>query len=217
MRPLSLLVTGFGPFPGVAQNSSAWLVESLAATTASSRLGCTLHAEVLPTEWAEVSSLGPALLNRHEPRLILHLGLSKRAREFRIERFAHNRVETKEDARGALPGARTILALGRDRLSTKLPTQSLTRHLMEHGLPAIASRSAGAYLCNFLYYSSLEWAERQERPCDVSFVHIPPRPRQGGPLSEADLLRGTEAILRYLIAVVAARDGAAASGNFTTP
>jgi pyroglutamyl-peptidase len=217
MRPLSLLVTGFGPFPGVAQNASAWLVESLAASAVASRFGCAFRAEVLPARWDEASALGRALLEGLQPRLILHLGLSRRASGFRIERFARNEVAMKEDARGALPVSPTIVALGPDRLGTKLPAQSLTRHLNALGLPAIASRSAGTYLCNFLYYSSLAWAERQERPCDVAFVHVPLGPRQGGPLSEEDLLRGAEAILRYLLAVVAARDGARVRSTFARP
>lgn len=200
MHPLSLLITGFGPFPGVTENVSGWLVEALAATSYSSRLSCKLHAQVLPTEWAEVSALGPRLLHQHKPRMLLHFGLSKRARGFRIERSAHNRVGAREDARSALPMTGIILEHGRDRLDTQLPAASLAKHLREQGLPAAASRSAGTYLCNFLYYLSLEWAKRQDGRCDVVFVHVPPGPRQGGPLSEAELLRGAEAILRYLLA-----------------
>ena len=207
MHPLSLLITGFGPFPGASENVSAWLVERLAATAPSSRLGCEVHAQVLPTEWAEVRTLGPALLHQYEPRLILHFGLSNRARGFRIECSAHNRIGAKDDARGVRPMSRIILEHGQDRLDTGLPAASLAKHMREQGLPAATSRSAGTYLCNFLYYLSLEWAARQARPCDVAFVHIPPGPRHGGPLSEAELLRGADAILRYLLAVAEKRDG----------
>ena len=207
MHPLSLLITGFGPFPGVTENVSAWLVESLAAASPSSRLGCKLHAQVLPTEWAAVGALGPNLLNQYEPRLILHFGLSNRARGFRIERSAHNRVGAKDDARGVRLMSRIILEHGQERLDTVLSSASLAKHLRKHGLPAATSRSAGTYLCNFLYYLSLEWAGRQAKRCDVVFVHVPPGPHQGGPLGEAELLRGADAILRYLLAVVETRDG----------
>jgi len=94
-----VLITGFGPFPGAAENSSAWLAEALAAAGAPS--GCTLHTEVLPTEWTEVATLGPRLLRQHRPRLILHLGLSRNAKGFRIERSAHNVIDFREDAPGA--------------------------------------------------------------------------------------------------------------------
>ena len=201
-----VLITGFGPFPGAAENSSAWLVEALTGTHPSSRPECDIHAEVLPTEWAEVAKLGPRLVQRHRPRLILHLGLSKRAREFRIERSAHNLIDLREDARGVFPGRRTILDRAEGRLYTAIPTSQLAKHLRTQDLPAVASRSAGTYLCNYLYYLSLHWARRQDEACDVCFVHLPPGPRQGGPLSEADLLRGAELILRYLLAFAMERD-----------
>jgi pyroglutamyl-peptidase len=199
-----VLITGFGPFPGAAENSSAWLAEALAAAGAPS--GCTLHTEVLPTEWTEVAARGPLLLQQHRPRLILHLGLSRTAKGFRIERSAHNVIDFREDARGAMPKKRAVLASGDARLDTAISTAKLAKHLRTQDLPASASRSAGAYLCNYLYYLSLHWARVQEAPCDVTFVHIPPGPRAGGRLSEAELLRGADLILRYLLDIARDRD-----------
>ncbi len=203
-----VLLTGFGPFPGAAENSSAWLVEELAGKRQSSGLGCDLHAEVLPTEWDEVARLGPGLVQHHRPRLTLHLGLHKRARGFRIERSAHNLIDLREDARGAVLNRRTILDRSDGRLDTEVPATQLARHLRTHDLPAVASRSAGTYLCNYLYYLSLHWARGQNGACDVCFVHLPPGPRQGGPLSEAELLRGAELIMGYLLAFALDRDQA---------
>jgi pyroglutamyl-peptidase len=201
-----LLITGFGPFPGVPENSSGWLAEALAAAVTPP--GCTLHVEVLPTEWAEVATLGPRLLQQHRPRLILHLGLSRNTKGFRIERSAHNVIDFREDARGSLPKMRSVLNQGSGRLDTAISPANLAKHLRAENLPAAASRSAGAYLCNYLFYLSLHWARAQEAPCDVAFVHVPPGPRQGGPLSEAELLRGAELILRFLLTFVRNRDQA---------
>jgi pyroglutamyl-peptidase len=201
-----VLITGFGPFPGAAENPSAWLAEALAAAVTPP--GCTLHAEVLPTEWAEVATRGPRLLRQHRPRLILHLGLSRNAKGFRIERSAHNIIALREDARGALPGMRSVIEFGDARLDTGISAAKLASHLRTQDLPAAASRSAGTYLCNYLYYLSLHWARAQEAPCDVAFVHLPPGPRQGGPLSEPELLRGAELILQHLLAFARDRDQA---------
>jgi pyroglutamyl-peptidase len=203
-----VLLTGFGPFPGAAENSSAWLVQELAGKRQSSHLGCDLHAEVLPTEWAEVARLGPGLVQHHRPRLTLHLGLHKRARGFRIERSAHNLIDLRADARGAVLNRRTIFDRSDGRLDTAIPAMQLARHLRAQDLPAVASRSAGTYLCNYLYYLSLHWARGQNGACDVCFVHLPPGPRQGGPMSEAELLRGAELIMRYLLAFALDRDQA---------
>jgi pyroglutamyl-peptidase len=206
-----ILLTGFGPFPGAPENVSKWLVEALANAIPPSRLGCALHREVLPTEWAEVSQRGPDLLDRHKPRLVLHFGLNRRARGFRIERSAHNLVEARPDARGALPEGGCILERGRARLDTPIPAKKLAEHLQRNGLPAATSRSPGGYLCNFLYYLSLDWAAKQEDRCHVCFVHLPPGPDQGGPLTEVELLRGAEAALLYLLDAVNHSDGATRS------
>jgi pyroglutamyl-peptidase len=133
---------------------------------------------------------------------MVHFGLNKRATGFRIERFAHNTIARRADASAALPAARTVLAHGSPRLHSALPARALAGHLNERGLAAAPSASAGRYLCNFLYYLSLDWAGRQEAPPLASFVHIPPRSADGGPFSDADLVRGASEILRYILAFV---------------
>ena len=84
--------------------------------------------------------------------------------------------------------------------NSSLPASALAAHLKQRGIAAAPSRSAGRYLCNFLYYLSLDWAARQDGAPTVLFVHMPPGPSDGGPLSEAELLDGAEAILRFALA-----------------
>jgi pyroglutamyl-peptidase len=175
---------------------------------ASSSPGSALFPAPPRTLRPEVATLGPRLLQQHRPRLILHLGLSRNAKGFRIERSAHNVIDFREDARGAMPEKRNVLASGDARLDTAISTAKLAKHLRTQDLPASASRSAGAYLCNYLYYLSLHWAKAQQAPCDATFVHIPPGPRAGGPLSESELLRGADLILRYLLDIARDRDQA---------
>ncbi len=198
-----VLITGFGPFPGVSDNVSGRLAHGLACCKLPGHSPAT-HAELLPTEWDEVSNRAPRLLDKVRPRLVLHLGLSQRAQAFRIERSAYNRAAAREDACGAIPRDRAIRAPGPARIDTRLPTVELAKHLRQHDLPAGASRSAGNYLCNFLYYLSLDWAGRQDTACDVCFVHLPPP----AALSETKLLRGSELILCYLLDHIGEREAA---------
>lgn len=200
-----VLLTGFGPFPGAPENPSAWLALTLASSPLARGPRVALHAEVLPTEWAAVSARAPRLLETLKPRLILHFGLSRRTRGFRIERSAHNRVVARADAAGALPGRGSIIPEGRDRLDSPFPADHLAAHLRRNGVAAVASRSAGRYLCNFLYYLSLDWACRQLTPCHAVFVHVPLAAPQGAPLHQAELLRGAEAALAFALAVNATR------------
>jgi pyroglutamyl-peptidase len=195
-----VLLTGFGPFPGVAENPSAWLAETCAG---SPEIDGELHLRILPTEWA-AAALMPRLYANLQPHVMIHFGVSERANAFRIERSAHNRAALRADASQALPAGRVIRAEGPDRLDTALPASRLAAHLRTSGLPAVTSRSAGSYLCNFLYYHSLDWARRQPDPRLVLFVHVPPLTGQGGTFSPEDLLRGAHETVRFVLACLGA-------------
>ena len=198
-----VLLTGFGPFPGVAENPSAWLAETLAEQRPSPEFDSELHARILPTEW-EATALMPRLYEALQPHVMIHFGLSERAKAFRIERSAHNRTALRADARGAMPSGPVIFPDGPDRFDTSLPAGALAAHLKTCGLAAVTSRSAGRYLCNFLYYHSLDWARRRESACLVLFVHIPPASGRSGSFSEEALLHGAREILRYVLTFASA-------------
>lgn len=189
-----MLITGFGPFPGAPDNPSSWLAESLAAQAALIA-AAELHARILPTEW-RAAALIHDLYAALQPILTIHFGLDQHAKGFRIERFAHNSAGVRPDARGALPPSPVVKHGGAARLATALPVAKLVRHLKTLGLPAVSSASAGDYLCNFLYYHALEWADANGR--HVLFVHIPPVKR-GSIFDETALLRGAQEILRFAL------------------
>ena len=193
-----VLLTGFGPFPGASINPSAWLAETLPERVQD--IDGELQARVLPTEWAQVARLTPHLHETLQPHVTIHFGLSQRARGFRIERSAHNRASPRADASGVLPSSRIISPSGPDRRDTSLPANALAAALRQCGIEAAPSRSAGRYLCNFLYYLSLDHAAQRDGSPIVLFVHIPPGASDGGPMSEAALLDGAEAILRFALA-----------------
>lgn len=203
-----VLLTGFGPFPGVPDNPSAWLVETLAEQRPT--LDFELHARVLPTAWT-AARLMPQLYETLQPHVMIHFGVSQRARTFRIERSAHNRAALRQDAEGVMPSGRMVVPEGPDRFDTKLPAPTLAAHLRACGLAAVPSRSAGSYLCNYLYYHSLDWVRRQPEPRLALFVHIPPLSSEEGSFSKAALLSGAHETLRFVLAF------AGAQAPLTTP
>jgi pyroglutamyl-peptidase len=191
-----ILLTGFGPFPGFAENPSAWLVETLGKRKTSPEFE--LHARVLTTAWEDVARV-PRLYARFEPHALIHFGVSRRAPFFYIERSAHNRSARAADARGTMPEGRAIRAGGPQRLDTPFPAAALAAHLRRNGVGARTSRSCGAYLCNFLYYHSLEWAQLQRHAPPVIFVHVPPWIKRRGPCSREALLQGASETLSFVL------------------
>jgi pyroglutamyl-peptidase len=194
-----VLLTGFGPFPGVPKNPSGWLAETLAERLVSAELQGSIHARILPTEW-QAAALLPDLCETLQPHVMIHFGVCEQAKTFRLEHSAHNRAAPRADASGALPARPVILAKGADRLDTAFPAAALARRLRTGGVAAVTSHSAGHYLCNFLYYHALDWAQRQPTPPLVLFVHIPPLSGEDGHVNDAILLQGGQEIMRFVLA-----------------
>jgi pyroglutamyl-peptidase len=119
----------------------------------------------------------------------------------RVERSAYNRAAPRVDARGALPATPAISPQGAMRLDTGLPVTAVAAHLRSQGHAAFASRSCGRYLCNFLYYRSLEWARAHGG--NALFVHVPLTHAQGGAYSQDALLRAAQETLRLVLGLAA--------------
>jgi len=170
----SVLITGFGPFPGVPSNASMQLLGELARVAPRSFPDVRFAFEVLPTEWSAGPRRLQVLLAEVAPDLAVHFGVSARARGFEIEQRARNVCAVTPDASGALPTAALVRELGPEYLAASLPVQYLVARLRSLGMAAFVSRDAGAYLCNAALYHSLASAKDAAKAGRrVGFVHIP--------------------------------------------
>ncbi len=171
-RP-TILLTGFGPFPGVAENASAALVKALARTARRAMPEYRFVTAVLPTEWARAPRLIAALDARHAPVLALHFGVAAGCRGFRLETEARNFCRFAPDAAGAGPLSDCLVVDGVATLKATIPIAAIAARLAAQGFPVSLSDDAGGYLCNAALYHSLERARRAGGGCRVGFVHIP--------------------------------------------
>src|SRR3974390_1476784 len=87
---LTILVTGFGRFPGAPFNPTGPLVRNLARTVRLPRAKITAH--VFKTNYDAVDSELPKLIARHKPDVMLMFGLATRTRLVRVEALARNVV-----------------------------------------------------------------------------------------------------------------------------
>ena len=167
--PVRVLVTGFGPFPGVPHNASAELVNGLAR---SAKVPGVQHfTEIIPTVWAGARAAMRGAAGRVKPHAILHFGVSKRCTGFEIETRAVNMSGPKADDAGQVRPGTALQLSGKPVLRATLPPFELLRALRLEGFPAQLSGNAGRYLCNALFYWSL--ADAGEDGPLVSFIHIP--------------------------------------------
>jgi pyroglutamyl-peptidase len=172
-RRATILLTGFGPFPGVPDNASAVLVPKLAHLIARRFRSHRVVARILPTEWEASSHRLASHYQREQPCLGLHFGVSDRATGFVIETLARNVRDPMPDATGALPTAPCIAKNGPDGIETRLPAGEIVARLSGLGFPARLSNDAGTYLCNATLYQALMLAMSGHTSAAVGFVHIP--------------------------------------------
>jgi pyroglutamyl-peptidase len=169
----TILITGFGRFPGSPVNPSGLVATQLAKRRRPALAGTRRVAHVFATRYDAVDRELPALLAREKPDIVVMFGVAARSRRVRIEERARNRIALFPDAGRYRPAAQTI-ALRRDALRNPLPVAHLVNAARSSGVAAIRSRNAGSYLCNYVYWRGLEASARADGPGMVTFVHVPP-------------------------------------------
>jgi pyroglutamyl-peptidase len=198
----TVLITGFGRFPGAPYNPSGPLARAVARRRRPAFADVTRVLHIFETSYAAVDRELPRLIARHQPDIVLLFGLAGRTGYVRVETRARNtRSILFPDVTGFRPEAREIVA-GAPAQGGRAPFRRLVAAARATRMPTRLSRDAGRYLCNYAYWRTLE-ASRSGTL--TQFIHIPPVPRVARPpgrrprMSPARLARAGEAILLALL------------------
>ena len=174
------LVTGFEGYGGRGLNPSGEVVKRLE--------GSEIHAvrivgRILPVSLRLLRQRVTEILKELNPVLVLSLGLWPGETTIRLERTAVNLADFEiPDNEGAYLRDTAVEVGAPYAAPSRLPLREIERALLESGIPARVSDSAGTFLCNATMYSFLQ--ARSDIPC--GFVHVPYLPEQ-----VADLLTQT--------------------------
>ena len=162
-----ILVTGFGPFPGVPVNPTTRLVEALAAEGLPG-----VTTRLMPTTWQVCSAIA-----EEAPRFdgVVMFGVAASAHRIRYERVSLPTAGRNPDATGKLPD------VAPRHHASRLPVAHLAAAARAAGFPVVLSHSAGTYICNASYAAALSANPR------TLFVHVP-LPTGHGALSHSGLL-----------------------------
>jgi pyroglutamyl-peptidase len=200
----TVLITGFGRFPGAPFNPSGPLARAVARRRRPALDDVRRIAHVFETSYAAVDRDLPKLIATHKPDIVLLFGLAARTPFVRIETRARNATsDLFPDVTGFRPAERTIVS-GAAAKTGGAPFAHLLAASRATRARTRLSRDAGRYLCNYVYWRGLE-ASRSGTPL-VQFVHIPWVPIVKRPpgrrkrMSHGALARAGEAILLALIA-----------------
>lgn len=169
---ISVLITGFGPFPGAPFNPTGALARRLARWRHPALAGVRRTAHVFTVGYAAVDRDLPRLIAEHRPQVLLMFGLAARTRRVRIETRAHNARASFPDATGKRPPGRAIVP-GVPHRPMPIDAVPLLVATQATRVPVQLSRDAGAYLCNYLCWRALDQRQGQHAPLIAAFVHVP--------------------------------------------
>lgn len=161
---MRILVTGFGPFPGVERNPSG---ETARAIDGEVSHGVTFVGRVVDVSWRRAWPTIAQLVADVKPAALVMLGVAVNRDGVQVERVAYNEAAARPDCDGALCGAARLVDDGPDTLPTGLPWAALCTQGVR------PSDDAGRYLCNAVFYRA---AHALGATLPVGFVHVPPEP-----------------------------------------
>ena len=156
---MKILITGFSSFPGVEKNPTELLLNSWSKSTG-------VEVAVLPVsyrfckQWSE---------SRSDYDIIIHLGVAVERETNCLEMNAFNKVGNFQDTEGYIF---TELVGEISKYECQLDLTRLKENLNNTDFKVSISESAGDYLCNFIYYLTLE--RNYNHNFSGLFVHIPP-------------------------------------------
>ena len=176
-RAKTILLTGFGAFPGARSNPTEVIARRLGALRRFALLGVKVEARVLPVVYDKIESELRKLLDEVKPDVVIHLGLAGRRKVVSVETRAINRVYMlRPDAARRFSATNVVVAGGGVRKS-RWPGARLVKAMSAHA-PVKASIDAGDYLCNQALYLTLGLCA-----APAGFIHVP-KPRARKPLRE---------------------------------
>jgi pyroglutamyl-peptidase len=168
----TILVTGFGPFPGAPHNPTGPLVERLGRLRRPGLADVKIVPHVFRTSYAIVDDELPKLIAKYRPDALLMFGLAPRAKMLRIETRARNALTSFPDVSGLSPSRRSIVRGGPASLALPAQARRLYAAARKAQVPVMLSRDAGRYLCNYLCWRAAE-AAAQNGLRLAAFVHVP--------------------------------------------
>ena len=208
---MKLLLTGFGPFPGVPVNPAELIVRrlcqqgpGLSASNATLAPWEETHCRVLPVEYGAGGDAVVRLLKDRSPDMLLLLGVKSAGSGTSLERFALNVDDcTVPDAAGVVREGQAIREGGADALQTRVKLGGLRDAMAARDYRLDISNHAGTYLCNHVYYRALDFVAASSHATRVLFVHVPmPVPLNSHGLLQQGSLGYLEGAVRELIRVL---------------
>ncbi len=183
-RARKILLTGFEPFDGDAVNPSWLVAQALQGQVID---GARVEALCLPCVFGQSMSALQQGIERTQPALVLALGLAGGRAELSVERVAVNVDDARiADNAGAQPIDLPVVGGAPAAYFSTLPIKAMVQQMLQAGVPAAVSQTAGTFVCNHVFYGLMHHLRRRRR-VKAGFMHVPLLPEQARLLGQPGL------------------------------
>ena len=168
---MRILLTGFEPFGKATLNPSSEIVKQIS--------GDNIVTAILPVAYAQSAEKLLALIAEHNPDVVISLGQAEGRTHISPERIAINLDDARlADNEGVIRNDVPIIAGGPVAYESTLPIKEIVKAINDAGVPATISLSAGAFLCNHVFYVAQD--HFKDTKVRSGFVHVPLMDEQAG-------------------------------------
>ncbi|KAM7535140.1 hypothetical protein Aperf_G00000091958 [Anoplocephala perfoliata] len=161
-----VVVTGFGPFADIVENSSTVAALNLKYKWENVQADIPNPTELIVVPNVEVSYVSAnkvvcEIWNEIKPDLVVHVGVASGSTEIAIETQAtYSFYIDDEECLCQEPSGKSIC--------TNLKLEEVCSQMQALGFTCRLSNYPGSYVCAYTYYCSLEM-----NPCRSVFIHVP--------------------------------------------
>ena len=164
-----VLISGFKPFGGATLNPSELLVNVLEQDQIP---GVELFTVILPVEFDRSAEILLEKVKQIQPNLVIAFGQAEGRTAINPEKFAINLDDARiPDNSGDERKDVVIDKNGSDSYVTTLPIEMMVDAMKRAGYPADISLSAGAFVCNHIFYKLQKTLSGSN--IRSGFVHLP--------------------------------------------
>ena len=169
---MKVLVTGFQPFGKETMNPSFEAVRMLPDEIA----GAQIVKEEIPVVFRKGGQAVHEAVRRENPDIVILIGQAGGRAAMTVERVAINCEDCPSgfpDNEGNAPQDEKIYADGPDAYFATIPIKAMVKKMMDNGVPASVSNTAGTYVCNDLMYHLLYQLAHEFPNTRGGFIHVP--------------------------------------------
>ena len=166
-----VLLTAFEPFGGEKLNPSLEAARQIEQIDVPQTV---IHLVELPVDRHRAVTVALEAIRSERPDIVIMLGQAGYRFRINPERVAINIDDFRiPDNAGNQPKDEPIIEGGPVGYFSTLPIRAIAERINKAHIPAAISNSAGAHLCNRLFYSVMHAINAEGLPIKAGFIHVP--------------------------------------------